>query len=147
NPNYTHSFATFVRATWQDGCPTLPPRLEGYTISWLPQTLKVRTLALHPECGVNLGLHDTIRYALDNDERVSLWGPFQIEPQLYYRALDRVAELQSGQVLYKANDTFRDAHRVSNCIHAIGEVSTGRQLTITSPAWGDTASYMLTVSL
>ena len=37
NPNYTHSFAVFVKACWPgDGpCPT-NPAIEHHIISWLP---------------------------------------------------------------------------------------------------------------
>src|SRR4051794_2213642 len=73
NPNYSHSFATFVRASWNGpGAHAGRVCLEKHTISWLPRDLEVRTLALHPECGVNLGLDDTIRYAQGNRERVSM---------------------------------------------------------------------------
>src|SRR5207249_3817851 len=101
NPNYTHSFAAFVRVTWADGSTSpVSCRLEAFIISWLPQTLKVRTLALCPEPGVNLGLHETLNYVLGSDERVSLWGPYQIEPEPYYLAARRRDQLVS-QVRYK----------------------------------------------
>jgi hypothetical protein len=50
DPNYAHSFATFVRASWPgDGpCPA-GAVLEATTISWLPRNGVVRTCALHPE--------------------------------------------------------------------------------------------------
>src|SRR5581483_12386530 len=81
NPNYSHSFATVVRGSWNGpGAPTGRVCLEQHTISWLPGDLEVRTLALHPQCGVKLSLDDTLRYAQENHERVSMWGPFQIEP-------------------------------------------------------------------
>src|SRR5438874_354066 len=65
NPNYSHSFAAFVRVTWPGDEPCPPPGgafLEVHTISWLPATMKVRTAALHPECGHNFELHETIRH-------------------------------------------------------------------------------------
>src|ERR1700730_545829 len=51
-PSYSHSFATFVRACWPGNgpCPERP-KLEAYTISWLPRALPVRACALEPECG------------------------------------------------------------------------------------------------
>ena len=66
--------------------------------------MAVRSLALWPECGRNLGLHETLRYVLANDERVSLWGPYRIDAALYRGALRQAAVLESGCVLYKAND-------------------------------------------
>src|SRR5215203_773183 len=96
NPNYSHTFATFVKATWVgDGpCPE-NPTLEAHTISWLPANLKIRTLALLPECGHNFDLHQSLDFALSTDQRVSMWGAYRIQPELYQLALQRKAELES----------------------------------------------------
>jgi hypothetical protein len=142
-PKYTHTFAVFVHATGQGPCAA-NYQLEAATISWLPQTLDIRLAALLPECGRNLGLHETLRYVLGSGERVSLWGPYQIEPELYYRGLAQVALLQSGQVEYKAIDTGYPSSRVSNCIHAVSSVADGYRLHVLSPSWGETASYYVT---
>jgi hypothetical protein len=143
NPDYSHTFATFVRATWPgDGpCPASPPCLEAHTISWLPRNLEVRTWALLPECGHNFELHDTLRYVLANGERVSLWGPYQVAPEVYAQALNHIGALQSGTVLYKANDLGHRSDRVSNCIHAVSTVVDGPRLRVMRPVWGETASY------
>jgi hypothetical protein len=142
DPDYSHIFATFVRATWPGGepCPG-PPRLEAHTISWLPRNLEVRTLALLPECGHNFELHETLRYALGNGERVSLWGPYRVAPELYAQALQQIGPLESGEVLYKANDTLNPSDRVRNCIHALSAVVGRPGLWVASPGWGETASY------
>src|SRR5262249_4716200 len=95
NPNYSHTFATFVQASWPgDGpCPGYPV-LEARTISWLPRSRVIRTLALFPECGCNLCLHETLRYVLSSEQRVSLWGPYRIDAALYHRALQQAALLE-----------------------------------------------------
>src|SRR5262245_61246347 len=94
DPNYAHSFATSVRVRWVGNGPCQDPfLLEAHTISWLPANLKVRTMALRPECGKNFDLHATLRIVLCNKERVSLWGPYPIAPCLYDKALERIAEL------------------------------------------------------
>ena len=144
NPNYSHSFATFVRVTWPgDGpCPPLA-HMESHTISWLPENMIVRTLALFAEPGKNFDLHTTLRYVLDSDERVSLWGPYEIAPKLYQGALDQINLLESGQVRYKANDTGRFSDRVTNCIHAIGGIMQGNKLRVATPGWGEMASWGL----
>src|SRR5262245_9238435 len=105
DPDYSHTFATFVRRRWPGNgpCPA-NSCVEGYTISWLPRTMNVRVLAL-PECGQNFDLHNTIRWALGNNMRISLWGPYPVHPDLYCRAAKQVGLLQSGQVMYKALDT------------------------------------------
>ena len=141
NPNYSHTFATFVRASWPgDGpCPRCPT-LEARTISWLPRSLVVRTLALLPECGRNLGLHETLRYVLASEERVSLWGPYRIDAALYRRALRQAALLESGWVLYKANDMGYYSDDVSNCVHAVSSLADGHRLRFGIPVWGEVAS-------
>jgi hypothetical protein len=142
NPSYSHTFATFVRASWPgDGpCPACPA-LEARTISWLPRSLAVRPLALWPECGRNLGLHETLRYALAGEARVSLWGPYRIDAELYRRALRQAALLESGWVLYKASDLGYYSDEVSNCVHAVSSLADGYRLRFGNPGWGEAASY------
>lgn len=143
NPRYSHSFATFVRATWAgDGpCPT-SAQLEAQTISWLPCDLDIRLLAC-PKCGNNLNLKPTLDYVRSHCERVSMWGPYEIECDLYYRALKQAGVLESGQVRYQASDAFRKPARVSNCIHALGAVEGGYRIRVASPGWGESASYTI----
>ena len=141
-PNYAHTFATFVRVGWEGNGPCGNRfSLEAHTISWLPRNLVIRTWALLPECGGNFDLHSTLRYVLKNGERVSMWGPYQISPDLYCRALKQIARLESGQLLYKADDTGFPARRVSNCIHAVSEVVDRPLIIVASPGWGEMASY------
>jgi hypothetical protein len=144
NPNYSHSFATFVHVWWPGDCP-MPPFffLEAHTISWLPQSMRVRTNALCAEPGWNVPLDTTLRYVLDSGERVSLWGPYPIEPELYFRAMRRIAQLESGEVRYKADDSGRNDNRVSNCIHAVGAIADGIRIRVASPGWGEVASYVI----
>lgn len=137
-PKYTHTFATFVKVD-----PTALPacQFEAHTISWLPATLNIRVLACHPECGRNVGLHETIRWALSNCEHVSMWGPYRIQADLYRRAVRQCALLDSGQVRYKAIDSFHKSNRVANCIHAVSSIDAGYRLVVLSPSWGDKASW------
>src|SRR5262245_47683231 len=58
-PNYAHTFAVFVRATWPGDGPPCKVMLEAHTISWLPANGIIRTLSLLPECGRNYGLFET----------------------------------------------------------------------------------------
>src|SRR5206468_2996196 len=126
------------------GCPPrTAPRLECVTISWLPESLKVRLFALCAEPGVNLGLHQTLKYTLGNDERVSMWGPYRIEPEVYAWATRQRDHLESGEVRYKANDVGRNSANVSNCIHAVSTVIDGPRLRVASPGWGEVASYAI----
>jgi hypothetical protein len=142
NPDFSHSFATFVRATW-DGPAPVAPRLEAHTISWLPSNLHIRAFALLPECGHNFDLHTTLRWALANRQRTSLWGPYQIDRDLYLRALTQISLLESGKVRYKANDVGHRTDQVSNCIHAVVSLREGYRLHVAVSAWGETASYFV----
>ena len=144
DPNYSHTFATFVKATWAgDGPCPVNAKLEAHTISWLPENGVVRCWALLPECGRNFGLHETIRWAECNHMRTSVWGAYRICPELYCMALKQEGLLESGQVRYKAVDSLYPSERVSNCIHAVSGVRDGNRVRIGAPCWGETASYMV----
>jgi hypothetical protein len=119
-PRYAHTFATLVKV-----CPGPtggPPALQTYTISWLPATLHIRTLALHPEPGVNLNMHDTIQWSLSNNMKVYLWGPYEVHPLFAARFLQQYQWLTfGGQEQYKAINPERN-RLISNCIHAISDL-------------------------
>jgi hypothetical protein len=140
DPAFAHTFATFVHATWEGPCP-VSPRLEVCTISWLPRNLQIRPAALLPEVGQNFDLHTTLRYTLDSGERVSLWGPYQIDRTLFLRAQGQARLLDSGEVCYKGVDSGYTSDRVSNCIHAVSSIAEGHRLHVLIHSWGETASY------
>jgi hypothetical protein len=140
---YSHSFALFVRATGQGRCAA-SYRLEGHLISWMPQALEIRLWALVPECGQNLDLNSTFRWVLASNQRISMWGPYPIDADLYQRALRQTTLLESGEVRYKAIDAGYRADRACNCIHAITSITEGTRLRVHSPNFGETASYYIT---
>lgn len=125
---YTHTWATIVRSTTDDANPAAPPTLESLTISWMPRNLRIRPLALRPECGVNLSLQATIRDCRCKGECVAMWGPFDYDPEigptLFEKVRRQVARLESGCVLYKCidPDTGSGASYISNCIHAVTDL-------------------------
>ena len=144
---YSHSFATFIRACGE-GDRLECYRLETYTISWVPRTLDVHVYHLLPEPGTNLDLPNSLKLAYDRGLAVSMWGPYQIDKDLFDRALEQKARLESGAVRYKAIDTGYPTERVSNCIHAISDLSRPEgRLRIGTPTWGESASYFITLSL
>lgn len=145
-PDHAHSFAVFLRGCGQ-GPDITRYQYDFVIISWLPKTLEVRTLAVLPEPGVNLDLHTTIRWAQDDRLKIAVWGPYQIDADLYQRAVRQTQVLASGQVKYKAVDTGYPSDEVSNCIHAIGELAGTPRIRIASPGWGHYASYYLTLRL
>lgn len=143
-PKYTHSFASFVRVTGEPGFSS-PHRTDAFTISWLAEDGVVRVVRALPEPGKNYDLHSTLRLVLGEGERVSMWGPYQIQKSLYDRAFAQWRHLESGDVRYKAVDTGYPTSRVSNCIHALSDIPTdGPRLRVLSPGWGEPASYLIT---
>jgi hypothetical protein len=118
-PAFSHTWATIVRAV---DCPGQSPELEVHTISWLPATLVIHPLNLTVEPGVNLDLHETIKYAKDNGERVSMWGPYECRPRVFRRILIQKAFIESGRVGYQCDDNCGEAAHTGDgccCIHAI----------------------------
>ncbi len=146
-PAHTHSFAVFLRARGE-GCCMDQHGLEGWTISWMPRSLQIEVLRLHPECGVNLSLHQSLAWAQGDCQRISMWGPYQIQKELFDRALCQVARLQSGAVSYKAINLCRFTDQVTNCVHAISNLSTdSTRLHCGFPGWGESASYLIVLNL
>jgi hypothetical protein len=117
---YTHTWATFVRAVG-DGKDPDHCTLYQHTISWLPRTLNVRVWSPFPEPGVNLDLYQSLQVVLANNERVILWGPFVITPELYNRSIRIWQIVNSGIVQYRAIDSEADL-LISDCIHAVAAV-------------------------
>jgi hypothetical protein len=144
-PRYTHTWVTVVRVG--QPCPGRPPAVEPHSISWMPATLDIQPWRFTIEPGVNLGLDTSVRMALDKGERVSLWGPFEIPPGLYRKALIQKGFMESGVVGYQCIDTVGEAGRTgtgSNCIHAISDADSmfGRQA-YPLAYFGDAASLQI----
>ena len=120
---YTHSWGTVVKATCVPG--QARPALEIHTISWMPATLEIRPLRFQVEPGVNLTLERTLEYVLDNNERVSMWGPYEIWHGMYHRFVTQESFLTSGRISYQCIDTVGEAARCGNgsdCIHAMTDM-------------------------
>ena len=117
---YTHTWATFIRAVGE-GPDANNYALYQHTISWLPQSLDVRTWSLLPEPGVNLDLYRTLEAVYHDREHVTMWGPFRILPLVYERSLGVKAILDSGRAEYRAISTPRKL-LISDCIHAVAAV-------------------------
>lgn len=117
---YTHTWATFVRVVGEGNDPR-GYQVEQHTISWLPESLDVRTWAFLPEKGVNLDLYATLDAVSRDRESVTMWGPFEIIGPVYERSLRVKAILDSGAAEYRAISTPRNL-LVSDCIHAVAAV-------------------------
>jgi len=139
DPRRTHSFATFVKATGTGDAAKKSP-IEIHTISWMPRSLDIVVLRRRPEPGINLDLASSLRWAESRNCLVSMWGPYQIDKQLYERAVAQEARLNSGLVLYKAIDRRFRPGTASNCIHAVADLDTDNGLLHSGQGRGDAAS-------
>jgi len=120
---YTHSWGTVVKATCAPG--QTRPELEVHTISWMPDTLAIRPLRFRVEPGVNLTLTRTLEYALGSNERVAMWGPYEVWHGMYQRFVTQESFLNTGQIGYQCTDAIGEAARRGNgseCIHAMTDV-------------------------
>lgn len=116
----SHTWATFVR-TVGEGPDPAGYQVFAHTISFVPASLRVRTLALDPEPGINLDLEGSLAYCRDRGAAVTAWGPFLIRPQVYQRSLEVYSLVGSGAVRYRAIDTLTNQF-VADCIHAVTAV-------------------------
>jgi len=132
---FSHTFATFVKS---DG-----DSFEAHTISWLPRSLDIRVLRRFGEPGANFGLKETLEVAAGVGARIYEWGPFEIKPELYKRALRQIDTLNSGRILYKAVDANWRGNGASNCIHAVADVDTDRGFLKVGREYGAAASAMV----
>ena len=137
---YTHTWATFIRAVG-DGSDANNYSVYQHTISWLPQSLDVRTWSLLPGPGVNLDLYRTLEAVYRDREHVTMWGSLQV-----------AGILDSGVAEYRAISTPRNL-LISDCIHAVAAVDPvfGRGhyplIRIGKPASRDIARQVMTRSV
>ena len=120
-PRLTHTFATIVKVN--DPLPGCSNRcIEAHTISWLPQTLKVKPYRCYDEPGHNLTLEETLQWAPRHHMQVKEWGPFAVEERFYERVYREYVRFESGGYSYKAVDPFYRNPQSSNCIHAVTDI-------------------------
>jgi hypothetical protein len=110
---HSHTFASFY-----SGNDLANGVIKPATISWLPATGVVQPFG--SERGHNFTLAQTLRMACRLGRDVKSWGPYQIEPALYQRALRRIQLLKSGRVQYAMIDTQPGT---LNCIDAAGDLT------------------------
>jgi hypothetical protein len=138
-PRTSHTWAVFVKAT-SDAGDIANAKLESRTISWLPES-KVILPRVIPERGRNFELEETLQWARALNARISMWGPYEIEGELYELAQRKIERLQNGSVSYRIFTTSLRPGAVSNCIHAVCDVDE-RDPLFTGTAYGDAASIM-----
>ena len=104
------------------------------TISWLSASGVVHPLEI--EVGRNFSLSETLTMACRGGKRVASWGPYEIKPELYERALARIELLRSGKVAYSGIGSRPGA---MNCIEAAGDIAAAHAFRPGS-SWGAAAS-------
>lgn len=139
---YTHTFGTFVHAKGQGEDSARWTIEQVVDISWMPQTQVLHPLRLRAEEGANLDLQGTLGWARCNGLCVSMWGPYEICPELFDLAVDRAAYLESGIPEYNVLDRRRRP-LVLDCVHALSGVDPTRGRFHTRLAYGDIASYFV----
>lgn len=141
-PRYSHTFATFVKT--KDAPPAdAPPakaKLDVCTISWMPRRLDIQILSLRAEPGVNLDLAGSMQWARRVSARVTLWGPYEVQPELFEMAKRQADRLDSGAISYRAVDWRNRGIDASNCSHAVCDLDTTRARLITGSSYGNAAS-------
>lgn len=110
---HSHTFASFYR-----GGELARGILKPATISWLPATEVVEPFGT--EAGHNFTLAQTLRMACRSGRQLRSWGPYEIKPALFHRALRRIRLLQSGRIQYAMIDTTPGT---LNCIDAAGDLT------------------------
>jgi hypothetical protein len=137
-PNYAHTFAAFAHVVRDRGVPCLEDQ-RSFSISWLSRSREIAFFG-RPVSGVNLGLRQTLDWALIRGTQVSAWGPFQITPELFDCAQRRAAYLKSGVPRFVVLDRGTRPRRAFNCIHALSDLGLTSDLLGTGIAYGNRAS-------
>jgi hypothetical protein len=110
-PNYPHVWGTFVQMKDKK-------LVKEATISWSPERWSVLD---RKKPGYNMTLEESME--LSGKMRTCIWGPYQIERDLFERAEEK--RRASGN--YKMLDAFSRPNGI-NCIHALTDL-TGKRVT------------------
>lgn len=122
-PRFTHSWSTLVTVTADPSGTN--PAVKWDTISWMPHTLAIRPWRFRVEPGENLSLETTIREMLKHDEKIVMWGPYEVRHGFATRFGIQKQFLESGRIGYQCTDSVGEAARTGNgcdCIHAITDM-------------------------
>jgi len=138
-PASSHSFVTLIRAKG-DGQDMRAWDLQEYTISWLPETGNIQALG-RPAPGRNYDLASTLRWADRYGARITMWGPYEVDPELLVYIQRQIEQLESGQVAYRMLDSLTRPFAL-NCIHAVSDMVPGELLNH-GRAYGEAASLIL----
>ncbi|WP_184209655.1 hypothetical protein [Prosthecobacter dejongeii] len=145
-PEYSHSFMSVIRVLADRQQRHLTEGLtrgvyknrefEAFTISWLPHDFdtnpnlcvfkgfgsrlfpRMNACPLSP--GKSFNLEQTLRLAVNVKNAVCMWGPYEITQGGFDLGVQRLRLLESGRILYRADDRLYRKDRVAiNCFHAM----------------------------
>jgi hypothetical protein len=139
DPRFSHTFATFVKTSGPSASTSQV--LEVHTLSWMPASHDIAILRLQPEPGVLYDLESSLAWAYSVNARVSMWGPYEIQEELYERAVAQERKLSAGGLLFKMVDGRFRSELAINCIHAVSDIDTDQGRLHVGPARGDAASH------
>lgn len=140
---WSHTFATFLKID-RDDDPRNGAQWESaqsVTISWMPASGSIRILQ-RPVAGRNYTLQESLAWAEQRGLYTTMRGPFEIDKDVYDRAIRQRNRLESGAIAWKALDRRFRPGAACNCIHAVSDVLPG-PLLMTGKARGDGATAMI----
>lgn len=107
----THTFVAFQQVS--------AGSVTQHSISWLPESRRIRGLTLRPEPGENVSLEETFKLCRERGMRVSAWGPYRTKSELYDLLVCQKQKLESGKAKYKPTDSLYPSDVACNCYHSI----------------------------
>ena len=146
HPEFSHSFVSVIRVFADNKQPTTTPGLktrkyknrefEAFTISWLPADFmsnphlcvfdgagsrlfpKLNKCPISP--GKSFSLRETIKLAVDAQNAVAMWGPYEIAKPGFDLGVKRKELLDGGTIKYRADDRLYRKDKVAiSCFHAM----------------------------
>ncbi len=146
HPEFSHSFVSVIRVFADNKQATTTPGLrtrkyknrefEAFTISWLPADFmsnphlcvfdgagsrlfpKLNKCPISP--GKSFSLQETIKLAVDAQNAVAMWGPYEIAKPGFDLGVKRKQLLDGGTIKYRADDRLYRKDKIAiSCFHAM----------------------------
>jgi len=149
DPGYSHSFMTVIRVLPDNKQVRLTSGIrkrtfkdrefQAFNISWLPHDFSTdpnlcvfkgfgaRIFPTWNQCPVSPGrsftLEETIKLAVNVQNAVCMWGPYEISKEGFDLGVKRLRLLESGKIKYRADDRLTRKDRTAiNCFHAMAGI-------------------------
>lgn len=146
DPGFSHSFMTVIRVLPDNKQVRLTSGIakrtfkdrefQAFTISWLPKDFSTnpnlcvfkgfgsRIVPSWNRCPISEGksftLEETIKLAVNVQNALCMWGPYEISKEGFDLAVGRLRLLEKGDIKYRADDRLnRKDQTAINCFHAM----------------------------